>query len=601
MFKGVLSTLASLVFVSFLFLTPLAFPQDPGTADTVRIECLDIVRPNSQVVVNVYVINDENLSGISIPLAYPDTFTHLDITCDSISFVGTRGASAAYKADTSSIDNATNRVNVFAVWFSGFLTPGNGSVAKLYFTTGPSWDSTLYVPVDSFIWTKGGADTKLEFARTDGIGFLPIFTKGCLGYGEGPPPTITVTSPNGGEVWYVGENHNITWTSSDFTGNVKIEYSTDGGSGWTTIIASTADDGVHPWTIPNAPTNQGRIKVSDAADGTPSDMSNADFSIPDFTIGATPGSRVVDIGASTNYTVNLGYLYGFAHSVNLTILDLPTGATGNFSPNPVNPPANSSVLNVNTTGATPAGHYTLTIRGEGSQIHTTQVTLVVNAAPSSFALLSPDSGSTVSILTPTLSWQQSTDPDPLDTVKYILYYTRNSDFSSYDSIPNITGTSRTLPALQDDTVYYWKARAVDKWGKSTWSSNTWNFRTNYPQPPATFTLIHPPDKDTIWQFSDSLIWHKTTDPDPGDSVVYDLYIDTQPGFASPTIISDLSDTSYYFTGQDDSTYYWKVLAKDINTSGRWSTQTFRFDVYVVQPPDPFTLASPDSASTVSTL
>jgi hypothetical protein len=34
-------------------------------------------------------------------------------------------------------------------------------------------------------------------------------------------PSITVTSPNGGETWKVGETHNITWTSSDVN-DVKI-------------------------------------------------------------------------------------------------------------------------------------------------------------------------------------------------------------------------------------------------------------------------------------------------------------------------------------------------------------------------------------------
>ncbi|MDH4222948.1 MAG: dockerin type I repeat-containing protein, partial [candidate division Zixibacteria bacterium] len=160
----------------------------------------------------------------------------------------------------------------------------------------------------------------------------------------------------------------------------------------------------------------------------------------------------------------------------------------------------------------------------------------------------------------------------------------------------------TLPELTDDTLYYWKVKAVDKYGSVTWSTEPyWSFDVYYPELPLAFNLVYPTNNDTIWQTSDTLRWNSTTDPDPGDSILYDLYIDTQPGFASPTIISDLSDTSYYFIGQDDSTYYWKVLAKDINTSGRWSTQTFRFDVYVVQPPDPFTLASPDSASTVSTL
>ncbi|MCJ7497883.1 MAG: hypothetical protein MUO78_07085, partial [candidate division Zixibacteria bacterium] len=383
-------------------------------------------------------------------------------------------------------------------------------------------------------------------------------------------------------------------------GNAKLEYSTNSGTAWSTIIASTDNDGTHTWTIPNTPSANCRVRVSDAADGAPKDRSDADFSIPDFTIGASPSSRTVDVGGSTTYNVTLSYLYSFGHPVTLTVLGLPSGATGSYSPTPVNPPATASVLTVNTTGSTPAGTYALTIQGTGSQTHTTPVTLVVNVAPNAFTLVSPDSGSTVSTLTPTLRWHKATDPDPLDTVKYILYYTRKADFTPpYDSISGISDTFRVMPTLSDDTVYNWKVKAVDKWGKTTWSSNTWNFRVYYPQQPATFNLVHPPDRDTAWQNSDTLIWRKTTDPDPGDSILYDIYIDTYSGFPHPTIISNLKDTSYVFTGDDDNTYYWKVLAKDINTSGRWSTQTsWRFNIYVPQAPYTFSLATPDDKDTV---
>jgi len=80
-------------------------------------------------------------------------------------------------------------------------------------------------------------------------------------------------------VWIVNSLHNITWTYSDFTGNVKLEYSTDSGSNWTAINASAANTGTYPWTVPNAPSRFCRVRVSDASDGAPADMSNADFEI----------------------------------------------------------------------------------------------------------------------------------------------------------------------------------------------------------------------------------------------------------------------------------------------------------------------------------
>jgi hypothetical protein len=95
--------------------------------------------------------------------------------------------------------------------------------------------------------------------------------------------SITVTSPNGAETWYAGSHHNITWTSSGFTGNVKIELSIDSGANWSTVVAaSTANTGTYDWTVPTLttlPQANCRIRISNASGGTPLDISNANFSI----------------------------------------------------------------------------------------------------------------------------------------------------------------------------------------------------------------------------------------------------------------------------------------------------------------------------------
>jgi hypothetical protein len=578
-----------------LFFASAAFSQDPGNPDTVRVEQKLTAGPSQHIQVNLYVKNDEKLGGFVIPLSFynPD---NLDVTCDSIHWTArfTSNVASTYAGGPgypNYVDTTNHKLNVWAVWYSTPFDTGSAMLCTIYFTTGANFKSDIGIIIDS---TLVPPTNQLEFTdASSGNGFMPKFSPGCLG------AAFQVLAPNGGELWYVGESHNLLWRSVGFSGNVKLELSTNSGTSWSTIIASTGNTGTYPWTIPNSPSASNRIRVSDAADGSPKDASDANFSIPDFTIGGTPSSRVIDIGASTSYTVNLSFLYNFAHPLTLTVSGLPTGASASFAPNPVSPPTASATMNVNTTGSTPAGTYTLTIQGVGSQTHTTTVTLVVNAAPAAFSLASPDSGSTVSTFTPHLYWHKATDPDPQDTVRYVVYYSLKSNFSTTDSSAKLSDTSFVTPTLSDDTLYYWKVKAVDKWGKITWSNNTWNFHVSVPQPPAAFSLVSPADRDTIWQFSTTLFWHKTTDPDPGDSVVYDLYIDSRSGFPQPVVISNLKDTSYYFTGKDDSTYYWKVLAKDTNTSGRWSTQTtWRFYIYVPQAPNPFALISPENEDTV---
>jgi uncharacterized membrane protein len=104
---------------------------------------------------------------------------------------------------------------------------------------------------------------------------------------------------------------------------------------------------------------------------------------PDFSLSATPSSQTVIQGGNTSYTATVTSLNGFNSSVGLTVSGCPSNTTCSLNPTSVTPPANGSVnstLSVSTTSTTPTGTYTLTITGtSGSLVHSTSVTLVVNA------------------------------------------------------------------------------------------------------------------------------------------------------------------------------------------------------------------------------
>lgn len=90
--------------------------------------------------------------------------------------------------------------------------------------------------------------------------------------------TITVLTPNGGENWEVGSQNDITWNSENTSGTVNIEYSTDDGLNWTPISSDEPDDGSYTWTIPNSPSSNCKVRVSDT-DNNPSDESDNVFTI----------------------------------------------------------------------------------------------------------------------------------------------------------------------------------------------------------------------------------------------------------------------------------------------------------------------------------
>src|SRR5207249_9138586 len=88
-----------------------------------------------------------------------------------------------------------------------------------------------------------------------------------------------VTAPNGGEVWTVGESRTIAWTTTGTIPNVKLENSKDNFTTPTLIAASTPNTGSYAWTVPNDISATVRVRVSDVADSTVLDVSDADFKI----------------------------------------------------------------------------------------------------------------------------------------------------------------------------------------------------------------------------------------------------------------------------------------------------------------------------------
>jgi hypothetical protein len=103
-----------------------------------------------------------------------------------------------------------------------------------------------------------------------------------------------------------------------------------------------------------------------------------------------------------------------------------------------------------------------------------------NTAPTAFALSGPDSGLTTPLTTllPQFTWVSSSDPDPLDSVRYTLFIAVDQHFNFTKQIPDLTMTSYTLTdSLTWGTRYWWKVRANDLNGGSTWSTQVFTFRT----------------------------------------------------------------------------------------------------------------------------
>jgi len=157
-------------------------------------------------------------------------------------------------------------------------------------------------------------------------------------------PTVTVTSPNGGESWLVGSTHNITWTTTGTIANVKIEYSTNNGTAWTTITASTSNTGAYPWTVPGTVSSSCLVRVSEAQTGTPTDTSNTVFSIVEHLTIKLSGRVSEDVPSPVLTRYLAGIKIEFSGGMGTAVTDtngsfskdVPYGWTGTVTPSDPN-------------------------------------------------------------------------------------------------------------------------------------------------------------------------------------------------------------------------------------------------------------------------
>ncbi|MFC2170661.1 FG-GAP-like repeat-containing protein [Calditrichota bacterium] len=221
-------------------------------------------------------------------------------------------------------------------------------------------------------------------------------------------------------------------------------------------------------------------------------------------------------------------------------------------------------------------------------------------APGDFRLAAPSNREAVNNDTVTVSWFPSLDPDPGDSVIYVIDWSTNEQFqfnltytdSTEDTMYVISGLDVMILAsgdetdeLPDDTTIYWRVKAVDREGLITWSisgEGGRSFSVSNPDPPSPFSLRAPRNGSNVRLVETEFSWRSAVDPDPDDTPRYDVWLDTQPDLSTAWLIYEgFQDTSTNtFRALDmDEEYHWTVRATDSNTDGTWASDTFYFDTY----------------------
>jgi len=112
------------------------------------------------------------------------------------------------------------------------------------------------------------------------------------------PQAVVLSTPNGGEIWKVGSRRQIQWSNTTID-SVSLEYSVNGGISWNLIVPCLPGHAhSFTWTIPNVPSNNCLVRISDKNNPLFYDISNNAFSIIPFPVWhvATTGNDLTGNG-----------------------------------------------------------------------------------------------------------------------------------------------------------------------------------------------------------------------------------------------------------------------------------------------------------------
>ena len=260
---------------------------------------------------------------------------------------------------------------------------------------------------------------------------------------------FAVTAPNTAVSWAGNSTQTITWSVNGTTAapvscaNVKISISTDGGNTFSTLVASTANDGSEVVTIPNTPSTTARIKV-EAVGNIFFDISNANFTI---TAGSACGSPSgLNASAITNTSATIGWS-AVSGALNYDV-DYKASSSGTW----INVATGTTSLSENLSGLTQGTTYDYRVRancsgGAGSYTQAQFTTTAPCSAPTGL------SSSAITSSSATVSWSAVSG-----AVSYDVDYKLNSSGTWVNATTATTATSVNLSGLTASSLYDWRVR-----------------------------------------------------------------------------------------------------------------------------------------------
>ena len=364
---------------------------------------------------------------------------------------------------------------------------GTSSVASATKATGPNWISfspttspTRYFPKMATILAGGlisgpltggdaGANTEALSSVARTLNFrltvrdnAPYSSTAPVSVGQtqftdmvvtvnGTAGPFAVTAPNTAVSWAGNSIQTITWSVNSTNvapvscANVKISISTDGGTTFSTLVASTANDGTEAVTIPNTPSTTARIKI-EAVGNIFFDISNTNFTITSGSSCGSPSGLTASAITTTDATISWTAVSG----ANSYDVDYKLNSSGTWT----NAATATTATSVNLTGLASGSLYDWRVRtnctiesSAYTQAQFTTTAVVVCNAPAGLT----SSGITSSAAT--VSWGAASG-----AVSYDVDYKTNASGTWTNAATATTALSVNLSGLTASTLYDWRVR-----------------------------------------------------------------------------------------------------------------------------------------------
>src|SRR5947199_1201589 len=283
-----------------------------------------------------------------------------------------------------SVDLSASSRNLLTAWFDTATgrTISRNTVSggtQMVFTSPISGQSVLQILADGLVSSQTTGTSNSASSNTT---TTPLASSSQNNRCTVTTPTIT---PNGGI--YSGY---VTVTLKTNTGGATIYYTTDGQSPTQSAKKYTGAFTLGTSTLVKAKAFKNNFNSSSEASAwfTKADTGSFNFSL------SNSGDKSVNAGSSVTNSITATLGSGSAQPVSFSASGLPSGATASFSYASCSPTC-STVLSVNTTGATTTGNCPVTVTAVGGGVtRTTAFTLGVTV-PLTVATptITPNSGS----------------------------------------------------------------------------------------------------------------------------------------------------------------------------------------------------------------